>query len=339
MKVLIKGYDTCCQNQSGGVQIRIRNFYEALKDNGCDVSYFNSFESDLREYDILHVFKMDIESLALIRCAKTMGKKVVLSSIVNCINKRKIDFYRAINRLPLATTYRGLFEIVKLCDLIIVESHQERTFLIRHFGARGKEICIIANGAEDYTTTDTSIFDKIGIHGSYVLQVGRFDKNKNQLNVIRAMKQSCIHTVFIGGADINDTRYYDKCVREASGNYNFHFLGWIDNKSSLLKSAYSNAKVLVAPSYNETFGLTIIEGAIAGANLVLSKTLPITHDEHFRNCIICDPGNPDDIRKCIMMAIEAKQNQTFRRRIKEDFSWSSVAKQHIKKYSELLYNK
>lgn len=335
MKVFIQAYNTCYQNKSGGVQIRIKKYYEAISKN-CDVSFFNAFNSDLRECDILHVFKLDIENLALIRCAKSMGKKVVLSSIVNCVNAKRIDFYRVISKLPFATTYRCLFEIVKLCDLIIVESKQEKDFLCQHFGAVEEQLCIIGNGAEDYSDADSSIYEKIGTSKDYVLQVGRFDENKNQLNVIKALKKSGLPIVFIGGADISDKGYYNQCIQEAVEDLNFHFLGWVDNKSPLLASAYAHAKVLLAPSFSETFGLTIIEGAIAGAVPVLSKTLPILEDKHFKECITCNPNNLQDIKKATLEAYNKDRDCEFRKRIKAEFSWDSIAKQHMDKYSELI---
>lgn len=336
MKVFIQGYNTFCQNKSGGVQIRIKRYYEALIKNKCEVSLFNAFSSDLRECDILHVFKLDIENLALIRCAKSMGKKVVLSSIVNCVNGKRVDFYRIISKLPFATTYRCLFEIVKLCDLIIVESRQEKDFLCKHFGAIEKRVCIIGNGAEDYSNADNSIYTKIEMVKDYVLQVGRFDENKNQLNVIKALKNSGIPVVFIGGAAIGDKGYYDQCIREAEQDSNFYFLGWIDNKSPVLSSAYAHAKVLLAPSFSETFGLTIVEGAIAGAVPVISKTVPILEDKHFKECTTFNPNNLKEIKEAVIEACNRDRDCKLKESIRADFSWDSIAKQHINKYMELI---
>ena len=58
----------------------------------------------------------------------------------------------------------------------------------------------------------------------------------------------------------------------------------------LLKSAYSNAKVFLFPSYHETFGLVLLEAAVAGANLVVSKSLPILDFPSMNVCTRIDPN-------------------------------------------------
>lgn len=109
MKVLFASYNTCCQNTSGGVQNRLRKIHDLLVERGYQVDYFNPFETRLEEYDILHVFSLNIESYALMQVAKQKEIKIVLSSIVNTINGRKIDFYRSvIGKLPIITTYKIL---------------------------------------------------------------------------------------------------------------------------------------------------------------------------------------------------------------------------------------
>lgn len=336
LRVLIQGYNTCCQNVSGGVQIRIKSFVEALKKTACEVELFCPFSSDLRSFDILHVFKLDIENITLIRTAKSLGKKVVLSPILNTINGKRIDFYFLLRKLPIATTYRILFEIIELSDMFVVETEMEKRFLIRHFKAKESKILVVGNGARDYSTTSKKIFDIIGNDKKYVLQVGRFDENKNQLRVIQALKETNINVVFIGGPDINNTLYYDKCIAEAEGYRNIYFLGWIKNSDPLLASAYANAKVIVCASFSETFGLTIIEGAIAGALPVLSKKLAILEDEHFKDCITFDPSNNESIRNSIITGMNITNDERFSEKIKSDFSWDNIAKMHIELYMKML---
>lgn len=338
MRVLIQSYNTCCQIKSGGVQIRIKNLVNTLKKFNVKVEYFNAFTSNLDNCDILHIFMLNIESVALARMAKAKGKKIVLSSIINCVGGKKIDFYKLIRKTPISTTYKFLFELVEISDLIIVESQEEKNFLVNHFNANNDKITIIYNGASDFSYGNNEIYDLIGKEKEYVLEVGRFDKNKNQLNVIRALKDTDINIVFIGGANPNEESYYEKCKNEAKGCKNIFFLGWIDNQSELMKSAYTNAKVLISSSFSETFGITIIEGAIAGANLVLSNTLSILENPLFSSCLTFDPKNPSDIREKIESSLHMNKNKEFQNIIKSNFTWENIAKKHFYKYKELLDN-
>ena len=94
MKILLHGYNTCCQNQAGGVQTRIRKIHDLIKQRDLEVDYFSPFEIDLRNYDVLHVFRLDYETRGLIRCAKRLGLKVVLSSIVSISDGRKLKLLK-----------------------------------------------------------------------------------------------------------------------------------------------------------------------------------------------------------------------------------------------------
>ena len=336
MNVLIQSYNTCIQNQAGGVQHRIRKTVSALREKGVSAEYFNQFESNVALCDILHVFGYTCENLGLIRCAKAYGKKVVISPVAPLINGRKIDFYRMLSHFPIQTTYKLLIQSIQLADLVIVETKKEADFIRKHYRIPLERIEIIPNGAEEITVADESVFDAIGKKCKYILHVGRFDENKNQINVIKAMRKTNIDVVFAGGASHMDLKYYDLCKKEAEGYANFHFLGWLDADSPLLRSAYANADTFVMPSYYETFGLVIVEAGIAGAKLALSSTLPILDYEAFKDCKTFNPADITEMRECIMEVINMPANATLANRIKHDFSWKAVAQKHSECYEGLL---
>ena len=81
MKILIDSYSTCTQNKSGGVQVRINKIVELLKEKNIKVDFFNKFSTKVNEYDILHIFMLNMENYSLIKYAKSQGVKVVISTI------------------------------------------------------------------------------------------------------------------------------------------------------------------------------------------------------------------------------------------------------------------
>jgi len=336
MNILIQSYNTCIQNKAGGVQHRIRKTVSALKKKGIAVEYFNQFQSLVDSCDILHVFGYTCENLGLIRCAKAYGKKVVVSPVAPLINGWKIDLYRMLSRFPIPTTYKVIIQSIQSADLLIAETKKEAEFLKKHYRVSAEKIKIIPNGAEENFSADDSIYDTIGKKCKYILHVGRFDKNKNQLNIIKALKDTDIDVVFIGGASHMDMKYFDRCKKEAAGCTNFHFLGWLDADSELLKSAYANADTFVMPSYYETFGLVILEAGIAGAKLVLSKTLPILDYDAFKDCKTFNPASITELHDCIMKIFDQPKSVDLANQIKQDFSWDVVAQKHIECYEELL---
>ena len=101
-------------------------------------------------------------------------------------------------------------------------------------------------------------------------------------------------------------------------------------------SAYAHAKVLISASYHETFGLTIVEGVIAGAIPVVSKTLPILEYKSLRDCLTFDPDKPREIYKQVKSAMSMTDNEKFRDAVRKEFSWGNIAMQHIELYNEVM---
>ena len=340
MKIVITGYNTCCLNPTGGVQVRVKKIYELLTQRtDIEVEYFRPMEVDFDDIDILHIFKLDYEYYSLVCKAKSKGIKVVLSSIVPIKDGFKIDIYRRfINKLPILSSYKMLFKILNSVDAIISETREECLFISKHYDVDEKKIFVIPNGIDEPNEKGDSIFDLIGEKVDYVLSVGRFDSNKNQLNLIKALNGTGIDCVFVGGEDSGNSLYYEKCKKIAEGNTHFHFLGWVDSESELLKSTYANAKVFAFPSYQETFGIALIEAAIYGCNLAISKTLPI-HDFHaYDDAYLFDPANVGDIRSKVISAFKAPLSDVWKKRTIKKFSWNSVINSHIQLYERILKN-
>lgn len=337
MKIVITGYNTCGQNKSGGVQNRIKEIYNRLQKKNVTIEYFCPMLTKLDDCDVLHLFKLDNEYIKLIKCAKKKGVKVVLSSIVPLTDGWKIDFKRILlRRLPFCVSYKIPFDILELVDQIIVETKQELIFIHKHYRIPYNKMRIIPNGIDPFDFKGDQIFEKIGKKKEYILQVGRVDRNKNVLNVIRAVKGTGIDYVIIGGCDFDNPEYYNQCKKEAEKEDNIHFLGWVASDSDLLKSAYAHAKVFVLASQQETFGMVVLEAASAGCNLALTKWLPIIDFKSFENCWLFDPNNIEEMRSQIVSAFKSNKNEITKKRVLMEFSWDKIIDSHISLYKELM---
>lgn len=335
MRVVLQGYNTCCQNKAGGVRERIKKIYTLLNNELENVELFNTFSTELQQGDILHVFRLDSENTGLIECAKQRGAKVVISTIINLEDGWKIDFYRRIiNKFPIMTTYKLMFKSLRLADSVIVETFAEKTYIQKHYRIPASKINVIPNGIDPIAEYGEEIYELIGGKKKYVLQVGRFDNNKNQLNVIKAMKNTNIDIVFIGGPDHNNESYYKECIKLAEDCDNIHFLGWQTDKK-LIASAYGNADTFVLPSFHETFGLVLLEAGVSGAKLAISNTLPILEFDSFNACNTFDPNNGEKIREAIIKTYKSEKDTVLKDKILQQFSWTNVIKLHLDLYSQL----
>jgi len=93
----------------------------------------------------------------------------------------------------------------------------------------------------------------------------------------------------------------------------------------LLRSAYSAAKVFVLPSIFETPGLSALEAAVAGANIVITKYG--STKEYFGDYAwYVDPFSESDIKDKILDAFKSKKNKKLSYHIKKNFTWDKIVK-------------
>lgn len=335
MKVLMQSYNTIMQSEAGGAQVRFMRLFSEIKKQGIDIKLFDKYSDKLSDFDILHVFHLDTENLSMIGGAKAIGKKVVISSIVNTTGKVSLSIHRLLYKSPINTVYKMYRRSLELSDLVIAETNVEKRHIEKYYCINPEKIIVIPNGADIYEKNN-EIFKQTGmdIGAKYVLQVGRFDENKNQLRVIKALKNTDIQVVFMGGAVKEGDEYYQSCLEEAKGCSNIHFLGWVKNESLLFQSTYANATVLAMPSFYETFGLTLVEGGVCGANLAISNRLPVLEYPELKDVITFDPSSVTDIQTKIGNAYQSK-NEKLTERMRATFSWEKVAKEHCKWYTKL----
>lgn len=333
MKILFHAYNCCCQNEGGGVQVRIRRLQELLTSKGIQVDFFNPYETKVRDYDVLHIFMLSLENQNLVNFAKSLKLKTVLSSIVSIENGRAIDFYRRLPR-PFTSEIKMNYNFAHKFDTIITETPAEADFLNRHYNIEKSKMRVIPNGVDVPCEKSDEIYEIIGGRKKYALLVGRFDTNKNQLNVINALKGADYDLVFIGGTGIaGDTAYYDSCLKAANNNPKVHFLGWLPSDSSVLHSAYQNAHAVIFPSHHETFGLVATEGAVSGAHVCISNTLAINGYNVFKKEHTFNPDNLNEIRRVVDIVMNTPKNDSLKKRAMEVFSWDSIAQQHIDIYN------
>lgn len=341
MKVLFHAYNTCCQNTSGGVQVRIRKIKKLLEEKGIQVDYFCPFDTKVIDYDVLHVFSLNEESLGLVKTAKNLGLKVVISTIVNTTPFRaksirnSLAFPRIMQHFGLLLTEYDRYQILKYCDYLFVESKTEADFISKYYKINMSKIRIVPNGVDEPRPADKSIFKTIGKECNYVLQVGRVDANKNLLRTIKAVRGASYDLVVIGGKSTWGTNsYYDNCVYEANISENVHMLGWLDRESSLLASAFQNAQVVILPSLSETFGLVAVEAAMYGANVCLSNNLPILDFNVFKKDFTFNPTDISDMRRVLDYAMSTPKSQDVKDLARTIFSWDTIIREHIKTYNQ-----
>lgn len=336
MKILIDSYNTVTQNVCGGVNIKIREISKRLP-TFAEVKLFDKWNDKIQDYDILHVFSLSDEAYSLVNVAHKKGIKIVVSAIVNPSNRLKMFLNRLAARfLRQINYYKKNKYILDVADAIICETEREKNFVVKAYSVNENKVCVIPNGVDEVREDASEEYfrEKTGIKGKFILQVGRFDPNKNQLSVIEAVRGTDMQLVLIGGADNKYEEYYNKC-KEVAGE-NVHFLGWIDHDDILLYSAYKAAQAFVIPSHKEIFGNAMFESGIYGCNIVATNALPMETWGFDKYCYVIESKNIEDIKNKLSEAYCSKKNSFISDIIAKKFSWESVINDHVEIYESIL---
>jgi glycosyltransferase involved in cell wall biosynthesis len=213
---------------------------------------------------------------------------------------------------------RSIIEILKRSAMILPNSESEYNRVVKSYTNELKHL-IVPNGVSpDLFEYDPAIpKDK-----NLVLCVARIEGLKNQLNLIKALNNTRFKLLMIGAPAPNQLAYYQHCRNIATDNIEF-----IDHipQASLVKY-YQQAKVHILPSWFETTGLSSIEAALMGCNIVITDKGDAK--EYFSDdAFYCDPEKPQSILESIEKASEAEFNGSLREKILKKYTWRQAALQ------------
>lgn len=336
MKILVDSGNCVAQNRSGGIQTKIFQFEKYSSDN-FEVKLFDKWNDHIEEYDILHIFMASYDEYPIVKLARSRNVPVVVSAVVPSKNRLRIFVSRLFNKImPLRDPHWMQSNVMEMADMVIAETEIEKRFIEKNFKIPADKIAVIPNGvALPQSDIKKECFSELtGIQGSFILQIGRFDSNKNQLNTIKAVNGTDMQLVLIGGPDKNEPQYYEQC--KATAGQNVYFLGWVDHNDPLLEAALQDAQVVVLPSHNEIFGNAMFEGGIHGANIVATNVLPIKEWGFEPYVLTINPTSYTDIREKLQIAWRKEKNEELSRIIKRDFSWEAIIKMHSELYRGVL---
>lgn len=273
---------------------------------------------DYREYDKLHRkdvlgFISKILPRDTIEYLKTLAKFLFKNEKVN---SRKFFIYGH---------KKSIQYIIKHAACLLPNSQNEYNRLTKDYKIE-QNYAIIPNAV------NTHLFQEIkNTQRDIVLCVGRIEGRKNQLNVIKALKNTKYKVVFIGADSPNQKKYVEACKAEATDNITF--IDFISQKE--LVSYYNRAKVHVLASWFETTGLSNLEAGLMGCNLVVANKGDVK--DYFKELVFyCDPENVSSIKNAIDIAWNAPITNTLQQYILDNYTWDVAAKKTETTYKTIL---
>jgi glycosyltransferase involved in cell wall biosynthesis len=227
--------------------------------------------------------------------------------------------------------------VLRHCAGIYPNSQWEATVLHPFLDAAGRErVVVIPNGvdtslveegwsADQFRKRWAIEFDK------FILSVARFDERKNNLGLIRAVRDLRYPCVLMGAPAPLHRRYFQRCVNEAQPAELFRFITSGVSQQELA-GGYRAAHVHALPSWLETPGLVNLEAALLGANLVVGECPAVR--EYFGSAAwYCDPASVESIGSAIGSAWVAPRNaRELDVVVRQQYGWDRVAERQIGAY-------
>jgi glycosyltransferase involved in cell wall biosynthesis len=342
----------------GGDTVQIESTAKYLRKNGIeiDIRLADDYSIDYNRYDLLHLFNVIRPNDFLYHVSKS-GKPFVLSTIYVDYSEFEQRYRRGILRIVsklfdkykveyLKTIARSIKSKEKIVSFQYIFWGQKRSMKKLLLGAA----CLLPNSFSEMkrierdlgikkkykvipNAVDKDKFkpEKSDIRREGVICVARIEGLKNQLNLIKAMKGLDMHLTVIGKPSPNHREYFNACRSMAGPNVSF-----MDHiAQDKLRQIYAKAKVHILPSWFETTGLSSLEAAYMGSNIVVTAKGDTT--EYFgQYATYCDPNDVESIRNALIKAYNLSSSNELQAKIEDNYVWEVTAAKTIEAYKEAL---
>ncbi len=237
-----------------------------------------------------------------------------------------------------------LLQAVARATRVITSSHATERLLISHARVSPQKIRVIPLGV-DPPAVNLSREERaqerariMGGDGEMILSVGVIQTRKNTLNMLKALKTLPpeYRLVLSGGNGYGSEAVHEFIRTEGLGD-RVKLLGFVDDAQ--LARLYQAASVFLFPSFEEGFGIPILEAMANGVPVVTSNvsSMPEVGGEA---ALYVDPHEPTDIAaKVVQAAADSALRATLVHKGHDrasHFTWRRTAEATLAVYDEVL---
>ncbi len=330
-------------DRPGGDATQARRTAEELRALGIEADLQGGVAPDLAGYDLVHIFntqEIDDAVRQAIR-ARGWGLPVVLSPIywqpAPLVTGPDASAAPTADD-PLARAKRALQRLtLGTARLLLPNSAAEAAQIAAAFPGLRAAVRFVPNAVDPrFAAGDGARFcARYGLAArGFVLCAGRKEALKNQLGLIRACTELDLPLVLAGQETAAAANYLAAC-HLAAGASPAPVLFLPDLPADELADAYAAARVHVQASFYETVGLSSLEAALGGANVVVTANSGAR--EYLGDTAwYCDPTAPDSLREALTAAWSAPLRAGGGGDLAERYSWRRAAEMTAQGYEEVL---
>ena len=206
---------------------------------------------------------------------------------------------------------------LRQADSVLVVSQTSALGAARYYGAQKKKITVVYQGIDrgnDLLPGHTTASQKedalreFDIKKPYLLYLGSIEKRKNIRGILAGFEifsesNKGVMLILAGAAGYGHKEFEQLIGRLGSRSF-IKMIGPIGEKEK--KLLIENADCLLAPSFSEGFGRTVLEG-LSAALPVVAADIPVFRELYGNLPIYANPFNAHDIAVAMAAAREEKQ--------------------------------
>jgi len=212
-------------------------------------------------------------------------------------------------------------------------------------GLSPRRVVVIPNGidppnaaCEALVRRESNISD--GALAPYILFLGRISWKKGLDRLLRALPAvNGVNLVVAGYDEHGYQAAMERLAVDCGVGDQVRFVGPVEGAEKW--RLICQARCLVLPSYNENFGMVVLEAMAIGVPVVVTSEVGLSDVVARAECGIVTNGNPDALAEALSYIIRnpAKAHSmgaAGRRVVRERFSWQAVAQEAVSLYEQCL---
>lgn len=213
---------------------------------------------------------------------------------------------------------------------LIANGERERQVILRDY-PDARSVDVVPVGFDAVPGEDPSLFESTYAIKDFVLCVGRLETRKNQLMLLKALEDSSIPVVLVGGG-VSYQPEYEAAVRAFRRSGQTLVLGRLTPE--MLASAYAACRVHALVSHYELPGLVSLEAAAHGKNVVVTDT-GTTANYFGELAFYADPLDWRSVRNALLAGYYAPVAPALRS-VASQYRWAEAATKTVLTYQRVL---
>jgi glycosyltransferase involved in cell wall biosynthesis len=343
--------------------------------------FLKAYEKCFSEEDqIIHTYRLS-RRIRGRKFLRPLSKNISRSTLIDPVTSfkgRGYDIFHGLNtRLPilqhskLVATIHDLFSIfgafsalefkedqtIKINQMlarahhIIVPATVIKNQFVSQLGYDSKKLSVIPLGVrpsflvpQNKSQSQKVVGEKLGINNPFIFFVGALEKRKNVAGLVGAFARYVREykkplDLVLGGHPGFEFEKIQTAIENSGCKERIKILGFVDVE--VLRHLYGGCEIFVLPSFEEGYGIPIIEAMACGAPVISSNTTSLPEVGNGFSWLV-DPHSPEQISRA-MSEILSPSPQALEK-IKggvayaQTMSWEKVAKSTRKVYENLVEN-